>query len=272
MTQNNSSNSSGENGEGVILEPLPIKQISPAKNWCFTLNNYDQNDISSIINVFEVKNYIIGKEVGKEGTRHLQGFIIFKQKLRPKNLFNQKIHWEKCKGSVQQNLNYCMKEGDFVTNMELPEKVETIQVVNMYDWQLELLDILQNKPHPRNIHWYVGPQGCGKTSFMKYCVVELGAIILSGGAKDMKNGIAMYKKNNWNKCPKIVFSNIGFDKDLSRISYSGYEDIKDMTFYSPKFEGDMVCGNPCHLIIFANFPPISDNKKFLVTNVGKAIP
>jgi len=262
-----SSNSSDKNGNGVILEPIPKKQISPAKNWCFTFNNYSENDISSIISKNEISEYIIGKEIGENGTPHLQGYLTFKKKLRPKGLFNEKIHWEKAKGNRQQNLDYCMKDGDFVSNMDFPEKVETIQPVGMYDWQLVLLELISKKPHPRNIYWYVGPQGCGKTAFMKYACVSLGAIILSGGAKDMKNGIAMYKKNKKGKLPKIIFSNLGFDTDLSRISYKGYEDIKDLTFYSPKYEGDMVLGNPCHLIIFANFPPISDNEKFIVVNV-----
>lgn len=273
MTQNNSSDSSNEKGGGVILDPPSKKQISPAKNWCFTLNNYSEDDISSIINQKNVMEYIIGKEVGEEcGTPHLQGYIIFNKKLRPKKLFNEKIHWEKAKGNKQSNIDYCSKEGDIITNFKLPEKVKTIEPVQFHQWQLCLLDILNKKPHDRNIHWLYGSQGCGKTTFMKYCCIHLqDCLILSGGSSNMKNGIIEYEKKN-GIYPKIIFSNIGYDKDLKRISYSGYEDIKDMCFYSGKYEGGMVLGNPCHLIIFANFEPESVNKKFLVTNIDKENP
>lgn len=70
----------------------------------------------------------------------------------------------------------------------------------------------------------------------------------------------MKKKND--DTPKIILSNIGFDKDLSKIHYSGYEDIKDMCFYSGKYEGGMICGNNPHLIIFSNGPPETENEKF----------
>jgi hypothetical protein len=39
------------------------------------------------------------------------------------------------------------------------------------------------------------------------------------------------------------------------VSFQGLEEIKDMLFYSGKYEGGMVCG-PCpHMCIFANEPP-----------------
>ena len=39
------------------------------------------------------------------------------------------------------------------------------------------------------------------------------------------------------------------------LSWCGIEEIKDMFFYSGKYEGGMVCGENPHVIIFANEEP-----------------
>lgn len=99
----------------VILETLP-KQVSPSKRWCLTLNNYTNEDLSSLRSIVPEKcSYaIICKEVGENGTPHLQGYIEFKNKGRPFNVFNNpRIHWEKSKGSREDNFNYCSKDNDF---------------------------------------------------------------------------------------------------------------------------------------------------------------
>ncbi|GAC77799.1 replication protein, partial [uncultured marine virus] len=112
----NSSNSSNSSGGEVILNSPPTKQISPAKRWCFTLNNYTDTDISSIVPIFDekCKIVIIGKEIGEENeTPHLQGYLEFHTKLRPLSLgLNSKIHYEKARGNMMQNVEYCKKEGN----------------------------------------------------------------------------------------------------------------------------------------------------------------
>ena len=93
-----SSNSSKGLGNSI---PTP-KQCSPAKKWCFTLNNWQKDEFeafSSIVPEF-CTFAICGSEVGESGTPHLQGFVEFKVKKRPKSVFdNDRIHWEKAKGS-----------------------------------------------------------------------------------------------------------------------------------------------------------------------------
>lgn len=107
----NSSNSS----MGVGNTKTPKVQISPAKWWVFTLNNYTKEDIEKIKNLSSsiVPKIRFQSEVGELGTPHLQGFLGFDKKRRPKakGLFdwNNSFHWEKKKGSVKDALMYCYK-------------------------------------------------------------------------------------------------------------------------------------------------------------------
>jgi len=167
--------------------------------------------------------------------------------------------------------DYCLKEcNEIHSNVKLPDKVITINENELYTWQRNIIEIIQNKCewNCRKMYWYYGPQGCGKTQFIKYLVINYNAIILNGAPRDMKNGVVEYLKANNDIAPGLIVSNIGYDKDMNNIHYSGYEDIKDLTFYSGKYEGKMVCKNNPHLIIFANNPPITENVKFIVRQIS----
>ncbi len=67
--------------------------------------------------MFEALEYVYlvyGREVGDEGTPHLQGYVQFLRKLRLSGVrrLHAKAHWEVAKGSAKQNLEYCSKQGD----------------------------------------------------------------------------------------------------------------------------------------------------------------
>jgi len=58
---------------GDAKEP---KQNSRARSYCFTLNNYTEEEYNEVVGT--LKNYqytAIGTEVGESGTPHLQGFV-----------------------------------------------------------------------------------------------------------------------------------------------------------------------------------------------------
>lgn len=88
------------------------------KRWCFTLNNYDDRDMAAIAIAMgraNVKYAIFGKEVGAEGTPHLQGYFILKVgktfTATKRWVGLERVHLEPAIASTKQNIDYCSKEG-----------------------------------------------------------------------------------------------------------------------------------------------------------------
>ena len=73
-----------------------MAQGTLAVNWCFTLNNWNDQEYQRLL---EEPSYytVIGKEKGKEETPHLQGYIQLKSKKRLTALKKvcARAHWEK---------------------------------------------------------------------------------------------------------------------------------------------------------------------------------
>lgn len=85
-----------------------------AKHWCFTLNNYTDDDQLSSLPSF-LTYCLYGREVSGTGTPHLQGICSFRTKLRSPSskLFDGRAHWEVCR-SLPASIVYCKKDGDWV--------------------------------------------------------------------------------------------------------------------------------------------------------------
>jgi hypothetical protein len=87
----------------------------PAKTWDFTLNNYTDLDIGMLNNWTEqVASLLVSKEVGENGTPHLQGRVTFKRAYRLTGVkkLHSKCHWEITK--CPQDSLYVIKEGSDV--------------------------------------------------------------------------------------------------------------------------------------------------------------
>jgi len=108
-----------------------MPRVNPAKAWCFTLNNYSESERGALVQRFsdlqDKYYFIVGCEVGAQGTPHLQGYIEKKNgRFRPLPCFEvlrdgkNAMHFERAKGNRKQNYNYCSKDGDFITNIAKP--------------------------------------------------------------------------------------------------------------------------------------------------------
>jgi hypothetical protein len=258
---------------------LHQKRVSQGKKWCFTYNNYPDDALEIMERNFKLHEleYIVGVEVGESGTPHLQGFIEAKKRLRPDQLgLSRKIHWEKAKGSLKQNVAYCSKDGEFRHSKACKPK-EPVRILSddqLRPWQKGILAAIEQRPDDRTIHWYWSNAGeTGKTTFCKYLTHKHGAVPISGKGADVRNGICTYMGNNDGDTPGLVVMNVPRCLESvtgGYISYEALENVKDMYFYSGKYEGGVVCGNCPHLYIFANFPPETEKMsadRWVIVNI-----
>lgn len=98
---------------------------TPKKAYCFTINNYSEDEYASVLRTCEDESRyaIVGREVGEQGTPHLQGYIIFTRAYRfqtIKDRFFPRAHIEVAAGSTKSNREYCSKGGDFAEFGEPP--------------------------------------------------------------------------------------------------------------------------------------------------------
>jgi len=115
-----------------------MPRVNPAKAWCFTLNNYTQEELGALVQQFQTLAdqyfYIVGEEIGEQGTPHLQGYIekrtgrfrplpkfaVLRDNSNQEGTLTQAMHFEKAKGNRKQNYKYCSKDGKYVTNIPRP--------------------------------------------------------------------------------------------------------------------------------------------------------
>lgn len=82
-----------------------------AKCWCFTLNNWSEEEYQAIWNI-QCSYLIIGKEVGQQGTPHLQGYIKLNKYCKKKEaivLLGERTSVRCARGSALENKKYCSK-------------------------------------------------------------------------------------------------------------------------------------------------------------------
>jgi len=249
---------------GNTIKPPSSKQSNQYMHLCFTWNNYIQQDIETLETLFKhiAHKYCFQEETSESGTPHLQGVVSLKKRMRWSEFgLPSAIHWEMCKNITKAYL-YCSKTDTrtgsvFTMNYKLPY-VKHIE--NLFKWQKNICKILsESSVSDRKIYWFWEPEGgVGKTTFQKYIYTHFSdCVVLSGKGSDMKNGVVVYEKKTGN-LPKIVLINVPRSIDAGFISYTGIEEVKDMFFFSPKYEGGMVCGENPHVMVFANEPPIKE--------------
>lgn len=97
---------------------MPSAQSQPrGKYWCFTLNNYTDEDLLAISKWYDdglVDFAIVGKELGQNETPHLQGYVQVPQRVRLRQLKRllpglDRAHLESAQGSPEANIAYCSK-------------------------------------------------------------------------------------------------------------------------------------------------------------------
>lgn len=243
-------------GEGNTKPPP--KRINASKRWCFTWNNFEQEELAPLAPKFNsLGKWIWGEEVGDSGTPHIQGYIEFDKKCRPKEVIKIKeIHWEKCRGSRLDNIKYCTKDNTNIKgNLKYDKPLKTIK--DLYQWQQEIVDIIKQEADDRTIRWYYDEVGNkGKSALVKYLVVNHDALLVSGKGSDVKYMVLKFKESK-GYSPELILYDIPRECQ-QYVSYTAIEEVKNGCFASTKYECEMVVMNSPHIICFSNWHPETD--------------
>jgi len=100
--------------------------------WCFTLNNYTSEEVTYLHTMFsseKVRYFVYGKEVGAQGTPHLQGYVHWKTAKTLsacKKAISPRAHVEVARLPKAANTAYCKKDGNWT---EYDPKAETERMV-----------------------------------------------------------------------------------------------------------------------------------------------
>lgn len=87
-----------------------------SRAWIFTCNNYSDEDFERFAGYTKKRYLCVGKETAPStGTRHLQGYVYFDNAVRRATLLADlpQSHWEIARGTPEQCIAYCSKDGDF---------------------------------------------------------------------------------------------------------------------------------------------------------------
>lgn len=100
---------------------------SACVRWLFVLNNYSEDEVAACRTFLQEQcSYaLFGKEVGENGTPHLQGYFILLRRRRLSDLkssLSARAHFEVARGTPESNKVYCSKGGDVWEWGECPNK------------------------------------------------------------------------------------------------------------------------------------------------------
>lgn len=99
-------------------------QVNKYRGFCVTINNpvdQDEWDWARLKSVCQYCTY--GEEVGEGGTNHWQGFVYFKDRVveRTVRRLLPRAHVEPMRGSINQAIDYCHKDGVFTEFGDKPD-------------------------------------------------------------------------------------------------------------------------------------------------------
>jgi len=235
---------------------------------CFTINNYTNTEYKDLLSVIDKRFYkaIIGKEVGENGTPHLQGYIEFHspktwstiKKLLPR------AHIERAKGTRAQNVAYCSKGGDYVSKFPVPMKdrvLDEYKGIEWKDWQKEIIELYVTEPDKRKIYWITDLVGnSGKSFLTRYLVVKNDVLLANGKMTDVFHQVA---KRLENPDEERDFRMVILDIPRHAQDFTNYallESLKNGLVMSGKYEGGTFAFPVPHVVVMSNAEP--DFSKF----------
>lgn len=253
-------------GEGNTIPPPNAQQ---SRRWTYTLNNYTQEEYDKIINYMKLDNrkFVVGREIGENGTPHLQGYVSLPGPVKFATIKNlmPRAHIEKAKGNDEQNLKYCTKEGNYETNMIEESSQEKIRkkLLAKYEgvvwksWQQKIIDIIRGERNDRVINWVYDPKGnSGKSFLTKYIALTENCVIADGKKENVFNQLNEMCNEQDLEVTIIVLDIPRHNQQEYELNYGMLEALKDGVIYSGKYKGGKVFLDEPHVIVFSNSEPL----------------
>lgn len=126
--------------------------MASANSMCFTVNNYTDDDWNTDFSKWKCSYFICGREIGEEGTPHLQGYVEWnssKNFTTVHKLFKGRGHWEKRKGTPEEASEYCKKDGNFKEIGKLSEQGKRSDLDEIGQMIIEKTPLIEiAKKHP----------------------------------------------------------------------------------------------------------------------------
>lgn len=178
------------------------------RRFVFTLNNYTEAEEASL-RLLDCQYVCFGHEVGENGTRHLQGFVMLGKQLAFTTIKRlpglTRAHIENMRGNFEQNFVYCtkqdatgffekgerpqpgkrndlttavslLKSGKTLHDIVMEEDVSVAATIARYPRGLQLVADMLTPPRrePPLVCWISGPTGVGKTRAAVELATNLG--------------------------------------------------------------------------------------------------
>lgn len=166
-----------------------LKRLKRYRNIVFTVNNWSEDEYNDLLSNEIFKYVIIGKEISKEGTPHLQCYGEFHRQeyFNTIKKMNSRMHFEPRRGTQVQAIDYCKKDNQWIdrgdrkiqgqrTDLLLVresimqgESMRSILLQNEINAsQLRVVDRYFSYLEPKkrikpSVHWYYGETGTGKS-------------------------------------------------------------------------------------------------------------
>lgn len=238
-------------------------------NWFFTLNNPVLSP-EALVQALQLLGSDGGvfqlEEAPTTKTPHYQGVVTFPDRKRSSQM--NKVHpgsWANMISKAAAK-KYCSKDE---TRLDGPwrwgwavEKVYPtgLEDVDPYEWQTELMAMVDFEPDMRKIYWYWSADGArGKSSMVRWLLAKGACFLEMDTYPNMMCALAQHIdpelvgfKGIGKGDPKIVVVEA---TRSSTIRYDFLERLKDGYGFNSKYRPGMIRWMPCWVIVFANIKP-----------------
>lgn len=129
------------------------------------------------------------------------------------------------------------------------EIIEEFKEMKLYEWQKEVISMLEKKPNKDKILWIFGEGGIGKSTLKKFIYVNMEDVTFLDLVGDPKDCTYALKKE------KIILFDIPLKTKMKDLNYSLLEDLKNGLVFSHKYESKPKLIKTPHIVVMANKPP-----------------